>query len=158
MREILFRGKRIDNGEWVCSGNIFHLNENGGEYYIPNINTKCTTTHECNSIGEYGNISAIVCKNDTRLYKVNPETVGQYTGLTDKNGRKIFEGDIVKVTGLYPDRDGEKRIWRQFRVGEVFYYHGAFYFGEWQLCTTSEKCIEIIGNIHDNPELLEVTK
>ena len=67
----------------------------------------------------------------------------------------MFEGDVVKVTGLYPDRDGEQRIWRQFRVGEVFFYHGAFFFDKGGLQKTSEKCIEVIGNIYDNPELLE---
>ena len=120
MREMLFRGKRIDNGEWVY-GDLIHI---GSKSYI----THC----------------------------VDSDTVGQYTGLTDKNGKKIFEGDIVKVTGLYPDRDGEKRIWRQIRVGEVFYYHGAYYFDKWLLCKTSEKCLEVIGNIHDDPELLEI--
>lgn len=153
MREILFRGKRIDNGEWICSGNIFHLNENGGEYYIPNINTKCTTTHECNSIGEYGNISAIVCKNDTRLYKVNPETVGQFTGLTDKNGKKIFEGDIVKVS------HGGSTYYAKIEWDD-----GSFWVANHDIqmpsyiSEVSKTYLEIIGNIHDNPELLEATK
>lgn len=128
MREILFRGKRIDSGEWA-EGSL------STEYYQ-----------------NHGII--LICPSEDEAYKVDPTTVGQSTGLT-ANGKKIFEGDFVKVTGLCPDRDGEKRIWRRFRVGEVFYYHGAFYFDKWLLCKTSEKCIEIIGNIHDKPELLE---
>ena len=139
MREILFRGKRIDNDEWI-EGHY-------GEYML----MSGVSIHGI-SIPKKETVCGSIC------YDVEASTVGQYTGLTDKNGKKIFEGDIVKVTGLWPDRDGEQRIWRQFRVGEVFYYHGAFFFGKWGLQKTSEKCIEIIGNIHDNPELLEVGK
>ena len=127
MREILFRGKRVDNGEWV-EGNLF----------IPD--RPETPTQIC--IGT--NIIRIT-------YDVIPETVGQYTGLTDKNGKKIFEGDIVK-------NEYEKGKYQYFKV----LYCNRLYM--WQVANKYEMLanlynligkIEIIGNIHDNPELLK---
>lgn len=113
-------------------------------------------TNQKNPYIQLTNIATPFVFESDVAFEVYPESISQFTGLNDKNGKKIFEWDIVKATGLYPDRDGEKQIWRQIRVGEVFYYQGAFYFDKWLLCKTSEKCSEIIGNIHDNPELLEV--
>ncbi len=77
MREILFRGKRIDNGEWV-TGNLL-----------------------CLDCSEYRIATSCLCGEDPNLlnvcaYEVDPETVGEYTGLTDKHGRKIFDGDVVE--------------------------------------------------------------
>ena len=129
MREILFRGKTYDD-EWV-EGNLF----------IPD--KKDTPTQIC------------IGTNIVRIsYDVIPETVGQYTGLTDKNGTKIFEGDILRVT----DDNGETNLC-SCGVGYVL-----FYYGVWYICdevndglydVNNIYYIEVIGNIHDNPELLK---
>lgn len=131
MREILFRGKRADNGEWIK-----------GYLYITQ-----NSEYEISSYCKYYD-----CERYT--YIVIPETVGQYTGLTDKNGKKIFEGDII-----FRNYYGEKKTY------QVVYdkYIGAFtgQDKEGLYYTTFDgdsECFEIIGNIHDNPELLEVSE
>lgn len=141
MREILFRGKRVDNGEWVYSSFIMQDKE-----------------HKL--------MSAEVELFDGEKWRaVDPETVGQFIGLTDKNGKKIFEGDIV-VTRFTTGQI--------CAIGDIQFACGV-YGVEWT-CNKKNKgmigCfgqahnlrkldddiinnIEIIGNIHDNPELLE---
>ena len=146
MRDIVFRGKRIDNGEWVQSGSMIHFNDEGTEklFYIPKRNEKSVCVHDADD-----NILSI---EEGTFYKVIPETIGQFTGLTDKNGTKIFEGDIVKI-----HYDGA--IWGNNR--EVVFEEGQWFFKD---STTTQKSyigawgnsvVEVIGNIHDNPELLK---
>ena len=141
MREILFRGKRTDCGEWVEG----YLNQHRGRVIFD-----CC----CNAINanDYY-INDWVAKLDTDLYgcvyKVIPETVGQFTGLTDKNGVKIFEGDIV--TGWF----NHEKI-----VGYIFYGGNAQFFiqrdGIYGIALDNSDCwLEVIGNIHDNSELLK---
>lgn len=145
-RKILFRGKRVDNGEWVygflvCANYIDELTQKvcyDGQEEI----RYCTVEH----------------------YQVDTNTVGQFTGLCDKNGTKIFEGDIIMVKRL---DDGKEAIF-------------SIHIGEYTEANTSDKNIGVyallddgitigvndiiechdlfcvIGNIHDNPELLEV--
>lgn len=137
MREILFRGKRIDNGEWI--------------YGMPWI----FKDKSCICPWNEG-----MCKYDTGYYPVEviPETVGQYTGLTDKNKTKIFEGDIVFVgknkIPLYIEfTDSQKDSpylsfsWNCRLPNKPLYLHRL---------ENDSSLYEVIGNIHDNPELLEV--
>lgn len=127
MREILFRGKRVDSGEWV-----------EGSY-----------------LGDYFSDGRLFCiRNGSRNYSVDPSTVGQYTGLTDKNGVKIFEGDIAQVP-----------FWRSPQSGlttkGVVEFHRAAFSVFWDYRDYGRdfagyiRDMEVIGNIHDNPELLE---
>ena len=144
MREILFRGKRIDNGEWVY-GNL-----NYG-------------TIEIKSIKDSYYISDFdVNPWDKKFYPIIPESDGQYTGLTDKNGKKIFEGDIVKITGFHTTAIAAVKYGSASEKST----HWGWYFddndGHTYFLMSKAFCKDynaiIIGNIHDNPELLEVTE
>lgn len=131
MHEIIFRGKRIDNGEWVEGAYMPH-------YYST----------------RYGKVAAIFTNDDvlckTYRFPVDPSTVGQYTGLKDKNGKRIFEGDIVK---------GEDALLRDIEIfGYVCFKDGSFVISD-DLITHYRWIdyeVEVIGNIHDNPELMEI--
>ena len=137
MREILFRGKRVDNGEWVYGHYGKYMLMNGES--VPCISTP-------NKEAVCGNI----------CYDVEASTVEQYTGLTDKNGKKIFEGDILEDTygnETYRDVVVANR-WNcsccDGVYGYAFEHHAAWLdFRDIESCT-------VVGNVHDNPELLEV--
>jgi len=136
MREILFRGKRIDNGEWVYG----HY----GEY--TNMRSETISAMSVpNKHSIYGNL----------CYDVDLSTVGQFTGLTDKNGKKIFIDDIVEAKrpphfqrgvvtqlsdGLYVFKGKKYHDLIDFKLEDV----------------NLERCLSVIGNVHDNPDLLEV--
>lgn len=148
MREILFRGKRKDNGEWI-EGRLLAADVivPGGQEFI--LEANCIYGYDKPIIG----------------YDVDEETVGQFTGLTDKSGKKIFEGDIVRAITL--DTGTEKMAVVCFgnfideNNGDEYI---GFYIEFDGIKTTAtqlamEECknrIEVIGNIHDNLELLEV--
>lgn len=137
MREILFRGKRKDNGEWV-EGYFCR------KYFSELPHDRCVIQYKTECTKEW--------RPDYMVAEVIPETVGQYTGLTDKNGKKLFEGDIVKDSFLLgkvvyaTPQDGFDGI-AGFMVDDVF--DGLQnYNGFWHQ-------VEVIGNIHDNPDLLK---
>ena len=136
MREILFHGKRADNGEWV-EGDLLQI-----KYYNKPI-------IECKIMPQTPVSSA---------YPVIPETVGQYTGLTDKNGKRIFEGDICKFK-RFNDVHVGKVVFNVTTASFIMWYQpivGAY--GEkatQKMLLSVCDYIEIIGNIHDNPELME---
>lgn len=132
MREIIFRGK-TDKGEWV-QGLYYHQTEFYGE--------QCSFHYIIESCDEL---------EDNMMYvsRVDPETVGQYTGLTDKNGTKIFEGDIVSISGDF------KGIYTCVWEEHHFDYEFENKTMRFCLACVYSDDIKVIGNIHDNPELLK---
>lgn len=141
MREILFRGKRVDNGEWVLG------------YYCP-----CVFG---NFPAEPAIIDADELKNGRWApVKVLLETVRQYTGLTDKNGKKIFEGDIIKEWSHW-HKNLSATVSDIGCYLVVCDYLGSLYLkkntscGEVSTSLIRTSIVEVIGNIYDNPELLE---
>ena len=137
MREILFRGKRIDNGEWL-EGSF--LNDKDGSFYI------CPAVIDI-SYGDGGNRRRIGC-----WYKVDPFTVGQYTGLMDKNGKRIFEGDIVK-TDKFSEPNKQYIIKYDLQFGAFI---GQDRYNVYFVTFDGDSGeFEVIGNVTENPDLLE---
>ena len=154
IREIIFRGKRIDNGEWV-EGSLLYDREQNEAFIAENFEDRAANIRE-----------------------VDPDTVGECTGLRDKNGKLIFEGDIFKFPdevweSYYTSCGTEYDSWEVENYGVVGFcdYSGRFDFIRYKFNENSveadlhenhaiEFCdfirdLEVIGNIHDNPELLE---
>ena len=142
MREILFRGKRTINGDWVY-GDFVHGNER-------------------KSLRD----SIFVYDSETQSfndYEINPSTLGQYTGLKDKNGNRVFDGDILHISKIADGLGGYYQPPLDYPVNVVV---------KWDLCAWMWETLcedkryisfpdswchyecDIIGNIHDNPELL----
>ena len=137
MREILFKAKRIDNGEWVYGGVLHqtdYYRDYEDKYFI--IDGKCTVDYD---IGEE--------------FEVDKNTICQYTGLKDKNDKKIFEGDLILLMNRWycaVEYDVENAR---------FILNGEYVKNEDEVTHSSfapyyQNEIEVIGNIFDNPELL----
>ena len=141
MREILFRGKRVDNGEWVY-GYLLKM---------------------------FGELSIMRFDDENNIYPVDEKSVGQYTGLTDKKGTKIFDGDILQGYQYPYLSEGHFNYY-----AEVIYFENCPAFGLYTFKNPNldivigissgntdvmedweSKNWEVIGNIYDNPELLE---
>ena len=151
MREILFRGKSENDGQWVEGSLVITTIEPAFDAPV-----KCYCIEDM-TIGVFPN------EFQSGLSEtVDPETVGQYTGLTDKNGKKIFEGDIVAQSWYDHDEPSDDSF------GEVVFceYDCSFSVMDVQKdgivplgrCHAYHWEAEVIGNIHDNPELLEVSE
>ena len=128
MREILFRGKRFDNGEWET-----------GPLLVERMNTSDQQVMIADKMTGYPTL-------------VLPETVGQYTGLRDKNSTRIFEADIVKVYDVYCN---------ETVVGVVEFCDGSFRIYDKDFTSYDRWMyykVEVIGNAYDNQELLEEDK
>lgn len=149
-RDILFRGKRTDNGKWI-EGDFMKIEPPPVCFEEDKIESA-----EIYIVAEDERTFADWCMpRQYAMYTVDPSTVGQYTGLLDKHGNKIFEGDIVK-TGKYGHDDGKGHNSAGFNTFYVVFEYGSFC-----LCTgwnrfnlRPDTGLEIIGNRWDNPELL----
>lgn len=139
MREILFKAKQIDNGEWI-EGSLIDLDIDSGYCYIVQPYKKAS-------------ILPIIFLITDRMKLVDPETLCQFTGICDKNGNRIWENDVVWLVC-----DGKEHIYQivwdnselDFKATKGEENYGTHY--EYLLCCEE---IEVIGNIFDNPELLQ---
>lgn len=169
MREILFKAKRKDNGEWVSGGTIVQFLDDGiRSFYMPQFNEKCDCTHDDAT-------DDILGFENCRFYKVNPDTICRYTGRNDKNGNFIWENDVLRGHGN--PKDLAKATFGEFyvidvetleKVDSVYGWHTEVIPTD-ALSKCEPFCLpmpltefyisrseyEVIGNIFDNPELLE---
>lgn len=138
MREILFRGKVKECNEWVYGSLIYIPNE-----YCCIMDNNCDDEDLPYTNNDYGTF-------DGSMTPIDKDTIGQFTGRSDKNGTKIFEGDIVKGTIT--------SAWAKQEIVCVVKYLGDAFVSiednKWEHSLMFAKNIEVIGNIHDNPELL----
>ena len=140
-REILFRGKLEYNGKWIYGDLLQYEN---GDVAI---------------FGEKLSSFGYECTEMSKRDRVIPDTIGQYTGLKDKDGNKIFEGDILEYIGKR--KDNMNKVYRR----KIVFHEGMFALLSKELQAYSalkHHCMEdgrfawrVIGNVHDNPELMK---
>lgn len=139
MREIIFRGKEKHTAKWVYG--VFACKDETAYAFAEDYKRYTVTVYKRyyiveDELADWGLLNRLAC------YEVTLETIGQYTGMTDKNGDMIFEGDVVRLPAIY----GSGYATVEFcgtafkAVGESFAYR-------------ISGNMEIVGNIHDNPEL-----
>lgn len=147
-REILFKAKRTDNGEWVEGYYVYCRKRH---YILPLLNE---------AIG--------YDEREDEWIEIEPDTICLFTGLSDKNGKKIWENDIVRYTFDYPSETATENGLKE-RISSVFWSEWR---GSWSVYADERKgkgmnndlfkyarngnTVEVIGNIFDNPKLLEV--
>lgn len=154
-REILFKAKRKDNGEWVEGYYIYHIKRTicpSGDSVKPE--------DEQHVIMQDG-FSDWNMPRGTVVYEIDQETLCQHTGLTDKNGKKIWENDIIKCLKRKEGYDIYKVVWRKwyadFGVEPIKpKYEAQYPIGLSDGATLHGRDYKVIGNIFDNPDLLEV--
>jgi uncharacterized phage protein (TIGR01671 family) len=145
MREIKFRGKRVDNGEWVY-GSLVQCDITGKRYILP----MGSDANESDKVRHEGCLMLFT-------FEVIPETVGQYTGLEDKNSKEIYEGDIIRVTN---EVDEVNELDSDTGIGVVEWLDR---WGFWNISNIENglgdilncRYVEIIGNIHENKYILK---
>lgn len=145
MREILFKAKRIDNGRWVEGYYIYHIKRT-----ICPVGDSVKPEDEQHVIMQDG-FSDWNMPRNTAVFDIDPETVCQYTGLTDKNGKRIWENDIVRIENSMDEG-----------IGNIEFYGGMWYVDGEPSNSLHDIVeyddiaeIEVIGNIFDDPELLK---
>ena len=143
-REILFRGKRKDNGDWIYGVPI--TDEATNDAYIITSTAGASLKSEINNMCATG-------------FRVIRNTVGEYTGLTDKNGTRIFEGDIVKITDFHTTAIAAVKYGSPSEQSTSWGWYFEDNDGHAYFLMSKAFCEDyngiIIGNIHDNPELLK---
>lgn len=164
MREIKFRGKRIDNGEWVYG---FYSFQTEGGWDIDSSTKQhliCTGENE-----QYYNGDSCAVFYAPKAFIIDPDTVGQFTGLLDKNGAEIYEGDILDVWLFiteFDEAEGQYEAEKNFKAEIRFDELGlcfdvdnktySFYLAnEVGMNMDFSESLKVIGNIYDNPELLK---